>query len=161
MNKVRVTICGKKYSLNTDNQPENISALAKKLDKDINSMVRSYPSLGIQSAAVICALSAYEEKLLSEGDNDNLRLQIKQYLDEAAKARDERDLAVIEADRLREKLAEQDSAPLHSDPEFDAEQLVFENTITPAVTIPVEEPEMHDVGKPPAPSRANKRKKKR
>lgn len=149
MNKVKVTVCGKTFNLSTDNDVYRIMALAEKLDKDIAALNESMPSLGVQSAAIICALSAYEEISRTDESIDNLRMQIKEYVDEAARARDARDKAVIEADRLRKKL---DSlgcpAEGSSSTEEDAEQLVLENTITPSVTIPVSEPVMPDAAPP-------------
>ena len=165
MNKVRVNICGKNYNLSTDNDEECIINLAAKLNDDINALLTAHPSLGVQSAAVICALSAYEERSRTEDSIDNLRLQIKEYADEAARSRDDRDKAVIEADRLRSKLdsLENSNTPSYS-AEEDAEQLVLENTITPAVTIPVKEPEMRDAAPPgnsAAQSKNNRGKRKK
>ena len=163
MNKLKVSVCGRTYSITTDNEPEFVVEIAEKLDKNINALVKQYPSLGIQSSAVFCALEAYEEKKKAEEGMDNIRGQVKEYLDEIGMLRDARDRAVMEADKLRREL---DSLKGGSDSDSDkseyyddcAEQLVLENTITPAVTIPVVEQEQRNAA-PPKMNRAARRKK--
>lgn len=160
MNKVKINICGINYSVTTDNETDFVMDISAKLDGEIKAILKKYPSLGIQSAAVFCALQAYEERKRSEDNLDNLRKQLKEYMDEAGKLRDARDSAVMEADKLRERLTEQNMDP-DEDGEFyeeDAEQLVLENTVTPAVTIPVEEKPARDAA-PPRPNRAARRSK--
>lgn len=162
MNKVKINICGINYSVTTDNDTDFVMEISSRLDKEIKAIVKKYPSLGVQSAAVFCALQAYEERKKSEDSLDNLRKQLKEYMDEAGKLRDARDNAVMEADRLRERLEAQnisseDGADFY---EEDAEQLVLENTVTPAVTIPVEEKPARDAV-PPRPNRAARRSKAR
>lgn len=160
MNKVKINICGINYNVTTDNDTDFVMDISAKLDKEIKAILKKNPSLGIQSAAVFCALEAYEERKKSEDSLDNLRIQLKEYMDEAGKLRDARDNAVVEADKLRKRPAAQnidadDSGELY---EEDAEQLVLENTVTPAVTIPVEEKPARDAA-PPRPNRAARRSK--
>ncbi|MGN0691108.1 MAG: cell division protein ZapA [Oscillospiraceae bacterium] len=160
MNKVKINICGINYSVTTDNDADFVMDISSKLDREIKGILKKYPALGIQSAAVFCALQAYEERKKSEDSLDNLRKQLKEYMDEAGKLRDARDSAVMEADKLREKLSRQDIGS-DEDGDFyeeDAEQLVLENTVTPAVTIPVEEKPARDAA-PPRPNRAARRSK--
>ncbi|MBQ8568227.1 MAG: cell division protein ZapA [Oscillospiraceae bacterium] len=160
MNKVKVNICGKIISLNTDNDAEFVMQIADKLDKDINMLLKAIPNLGAQTAAVVCALSAYEELKKAEESIDNIRIQVKEYVDEAGRMRDERDRAVMEADKLRKKLDIYENDIEDEIPyEEEAEQLVLENTITPAVTIPVKEYEQRQAN-PPRQNRAARRKNK-
>ncbi len=161
MNKVKVNICGLNYSISTDNEVDFVMDIAGRLDKEIKALMKRFPAMDMRSAAVFCALEAYEERKKSEDSLDNLRSRLKEYMDESGKLRDARDKAALEADRLREKLDKlegtEDSSP---DYEEDAEQLVLENTITPAVTIPVEEKELPDVT-PPGHNRSKKRGRKK
>lgn len=160
MNKVKVTICGITYSISTDNEPEFVVEIAERLDKNISGLLKQFPSLGIQSSAVFCALEAYEERKKTEESIDNIRGQVKEYLDEIGTLRDARDKAVMEADRLRARLAGYEEAARAGDDEYyeeEAEQLVLENTVTPAVTIPVSVPAQRDAA-PPRMNRAERRK---
>lgn len=95
MNKVKVTICGKEFSLKTDEAPSYLIGLAKKVDEAINNMIEdSKGSISMQSAAMLAALAAYDECQKANDSIDNIRTQIKEYVDDACQARLERDEAV-------------------------------------------------------------------
>lgn len=94
MNKVKVTICGKEFSLKTDEAPSYFTQLAKKVDTEIYKMASSADNISIQSAAVLVALQAFDEAQKANDSIDNIRTQIKEYVDDACQARLERDEAV-------------------------------------------------------------------
>lgn len=95
MNKVKVTICGKEFSLKTDEAPSYFTELAKKVENAIYDMLAdSNNSLSMQSAAILTALAAYDECRKANDSIDNIRTQIKEYVDDACQARLERDEAV-------------------------------------------------------------------
>ena len=94
MNKVKVTICGKEFSLKTDEAPSYLIGLAKKVDTEIYKMASSADNISIQSAAILVALSAYDDAQKANDSIDNIRTQIKEYVDDACQARLERDEAV-------------------------------------------------------------------
>ncbi|MEG0614579.1 MAG: cell division protein ZapA [Oscillospiraceae bacterium] len=93
-NKVRVIICGKEYALQTDEKPSYLIGLAKHLDRQICEMVNSADNISMQTAAVLIALSALDEASKSNESIDNIRTQIKDYVDDAGRSRLERDEAV-------------------------------------------------------------------
>lgn len=105
MNKVKVTICGKEYSLKTDDSPSYLTGLAKKVDAAITEMMSSADNMSMQSAAVLAALAAYDELEKANGSIDNIRSQIKEYVDDAGQARAERDKAVKKESELKAKIA--------------------------------------------------------
>ncbi len=95
MNKVKVVICGKEFSLKTDEAPSYFIGLAKKVDAAIyNMLADSGNNISIQSAAMLVALAAYDECQKANDSIDNIRTQIKEYVDDACQARLERDEAV-------------------------------------------------------------------
>lgn len=95
MNKVKVTICGKEFSLKTDEAPSYLIGLSKKVDEAINKLIEdSKGSISMQSAAMLAALAAYDECQKANDSIDNIRTQIKEYVDDACQARLERDEAV-------------------------------------------------------------------
>lgn len=93
MNKVKVTICGKEFSLKTDEAPSYFTKLAEKVDSEIYKMASSADNMSVQSAAILVALAAYDEAQKANDSIDNIRTQIKEYVDDACKARLERDEA--------------------------------------------------------------------
>jgi len=94
MNKVKVTICGKEFSLKTDDAPSYYINLAKKVDTEIYRMAASADNVSVQSAAILVALQAFDEAQKANDSIDNIRTQIKEYVDDACQARLERDEAV-------------------------------------------------------------------
>lgn len=106
MNKVKVVICGKEYALQTEDEPTYVYALARKLEKNISDLVGSNTNISVYSASVMIALSTLDNINKCNEDMDNLRVQIKEYVDEAGKARLERDNALRENEALRKKIVE-------------------------------------------------------
>lgn len=105
MNKVKVTICGKEFSLRTDDSPSYMTELAKKVDTAISDMMSSSANMPMQSAAILAALSAYDELQKANDSIDNIRSQIKEYVDDAGKARAERDRAIKSENALKAKVS--------------------------------------------------------
>ncbi len=106
MNKVKVTICGKEYSLKTEETASYFIGLAKKVDNTINQMTAQCDSLSVQSAAVLAALSAFDDAQKANESIDNIRTQIKEYVDEACRARAERDEAIKNEEALKARITE-------------------------------------------------------
>lgn len=105
MNKVKVTICGREFSLRTDDSQSYMTGLAKKVDAAIGEMMDSSANLPMQSAAILTALSAFDELQKANDSIDNIRSQIKEYVDDAGKARAERDRALKAEKELRAKIS--------------------------------------------------------
>lgn len=142
-NKVKVTICGKEYNLRTDESPEYLTELAARLNKEINALVKAKPNFGIQNAAVFVALTALDEAHKASESVENVGAQIKAYLTETAKVRREKERVIEKNKALEEKIAalENEIKELKKRSSFECEQLVLENTISPAVTIYAKENE--------------------
>lgn len=105
MNRIKVNICGKEYSLKTAENASYVLNLAAELEKKINDMVNSGNGVSIQTAAILIALSAMDDANKANQSVDNIRTQIKQYVDEAAKAMLERDEAIKDKESLKSKLS--------------------------------------------------------
>lgn len=97
LNKVKVVICGKSYNLQTEENPSYVITLAKDLDKKITEFMDENQGANLTSAAVMVGLSLLDDNMKSVSDVDNIRAQIKGYVEEATNMR-------IEADQLRKEL---------------------------------------------------------
>lgn len=97
-NKVKITICGKEYAIQTDETTPYVIGLAKRLDRMISEMINSSDNISVQAASVLIALSALDEANKSNESIDNIRTQIKEYVDDAGRARIERDAAIKQRD---------------------------------------------------------------
>jgi cell division protein ZapA len=87
MNKVKVKIYNREYTLQTDETPEYTINLAKKLDAQMTEMINSRSAASIVDASILIALSALDECQKLNDNIDNIRTQIKDYVDDAGEAR--------------------------------------------------------------------------
>ena len=115
MNKVKVSICGKEYSLQTDESPEYVASMAKQLSKRIAALTAQSDSRTVHAATLLVALSYMDDLSKSNATIDNIRTQIREYVDDAAFARLERDEAQRENEALKLQIAElENQLKLHS-----------------------------------------------
>lgn len=102
-NRVKVTVCGKEYALQTEESASYLIGLARKLDRQINDITEGSDSISMVAATVLAALSALDDAEKANESIDNIRTQIKDYVDEAGRARLERDKAVEQANSLKKQ----------------------------------------------------------
>ncbi len=103
-NKVKLEICGSTYVIATTDTEEYVTSLAEKLDNDMTQMLAGTPTASIATAAVITALGYLDELKKSTIGADNMRAQIKDYLEDAAKAKLAAEESRREGERLRREL---------------------------------------------------------
>lgn len=103
-NKVKVTIAGSEYILTTEDDPEYTANLAAQVNDKIAEILSSSSRLSVTQAAILCSLDYADAAKRVEESADNLRSQIQDYLEDAAKARTDAEIAKREADRLSKEL---------------------------------------------------------
>ena len=103
-NKIKLEICGASYVIATTDTEEYVLGLAEKLDADMTQIMTNNPSASIATAAVITALGYLDELKKSTSGADNMRAQIKDYLEDAAKAKLSAEEARREVERLRREI---------------------------------------------------------
>ena len=86
-NKVRLTICGSSYVISTNESEDYMQNLAERLNLDMNELMSSSNSVSITTAAIMTALNYRDELEKASGRADNMRRQIKDYLEDAASAK--------------------------------------------------------------------------
>lgn len=102
--KMKLTICGADYSIVTDDSEEYIASIGQDVDKRMTELMRDNPRLSITMAAVLSALSYCDECHKANDSADNLRAQIKDYLEDSSKARIEAEESRREVERLKREL---------------------------------------------------------
>ena len=102
--KIRLAICGCSYLISTTDSEQYTLSLAEKLDHNMNEIMAQNPSASVTAAAVLSALDYLDELEKSSASADNLRSQIKDYLEDAAKAKLEAEEAKKEIERLRREI---------------------------------------------------------
>ena len=102
-NKIRLTVAQNDYYVLSDQSEEYIRGLAAKLDKEIKTLMEKSATVSVTSAAVLLALNYMEESVKQTEAADNLRSQIKSYLEDSAKTRMENEKLQREMEHLREE----------------------------------------------------------
>ena len=104
MNKVRLRICGSDYTITSDEPEAYVRELAAQVDKDMRALVESDDRVSTTMAAVLTALNNADKAQKATQSADNLRAQMKEYLDDNARIRQEAETARRECDGLRREL---------------------------------------------------------
>ena len=101
LNKVKLNIAGSSYVINTLDPEAVVLELAQQLDMDMREIMERSPSASTTAAAVLCAITYLDKLQKSNNGTDNMRLQVKQYLEDANKARYEAEKVKIELEKLK------------------------------------------------------------
>lgn len=99
-NKVKLTIGGSEYSILTDDSVEYTAALGDELNEKVTDILKDTSGISVTQAAVLTALEYCDMYKKAEKSADNLRGQIKDYLEDSARARMEVEVARREVERL-------------------------------------------------------------
>ncbi len=100
-NKVKLNICGIDYFINTDESVEYTENLGKRIDERMSQILKGGALVTMTQAAVLVALEMADELSKSESNVENFRGQIKDYLEDSAKAKSERDYYKRELERIK------------------------------------------------------------
>ena len=104
LTKVRLQIAGSNYVISTTDSESYVHELAERLDKDMKDILESAPSASVTQAAVLAALDYLDELRKATMSADNMRGQVRDYLEDAAKARLATQEAQQEIARLRRQI---------------------------------------------------------
>lgn len=103
-NKIVLTICGMEFSILSDDSVEYVKATGRAVDDKIKALVDNNNRLSVAMAAIVAALDYCDELQKTNGSIDNLRAEIKQYLEESASYRHDAEEARREVERLKREL---------------------------------------------------------
>lgn len=103
-NKVKLNICGSDYFLTSDEDESYIRSLGEEVDRRMYDLLNDNQRVSTTMAAVLCALEYADECRKANDTSDNLRAQIKDYLEDSQRSRLEADEAKREVERLRREL---------------------------------------------------------
>lgn len=85
-NHVKLNICGTDYYLTSTQSEEYFHTLAQRMERDINEYTSPRYGLSMSRATVLVALSYLDELEKAETTVENMRRQLKDYLEDAARA---------------------------------------------------------------------------
>ena len=87
-NRVTVSICGEDYTLVAEEAPSYMQKVGGYVDTKLDELLAS-AKVGRSDAAVLTAINLAAELFKEREANEALRAQLKEYIDEASKARNE------------------------------------------------------------------------
>ena len=87
-NRVTVNICGEDYTLVAEEAPSYMQKVGGYVDTKLNELLAS-AKVGRTDAAVLTAVNIADELFKEREAAETLRAQLKEYIDEASKARNE------------------------------------------------------------------------
>ncbi len=114
--KITVKVCGNEFNILSEDSVEYTQKVASAVDKKMRMILEASPYASITKVAILAALDFCDlsKKMTEQGDS--MRTQIREYLEDSQKAREEADDARKETERLkaeietlRQRLAEKDA----------------------------------------------------
>lgn len=87
-NRVTMNICGEDYTLIAEESPSYMERVGKLVDEKLSEVLNA-GSVSRTDAAILAAINLADELLKAQESGENLRRQVKTYLDEAAQAKNE------------------------------------------------------------------------
>ena len=85
-NSITVNICGEEYTFTAEESPSYMQKVAALVDEKMSAILQASK---VNHAAVLTAVNIADEYLKALAGSENLRSQIKDYLDEANRAKAE------------------------------------------------------------------------
>lgn len=89
MNKIKIVLSGKEYTIQTDESVSYVKQLAEALDAKIEDYMSQNDSISVTSACMLVSLGLMDDCIKAASDKDNLRKQVIDYLEEATQLRTE------------------------------------------------------------------------
>ena len=103
-NRVVLNICGNECALVTEDSESYVHALGTEVEKAIVSLMEKNNRVSLTMAAMITALNYCDEMHKAAASADNLRSQIKDYLEDSSRSRLEADEARREIERMKREI---------------------------------------------------------
>ena len=100
-NRIRLNICGCECALCSDDSENYIRSIGDEVQKAIDGVMDKNERVSVTLASIITALSYCDDCHKAQSAADNLRTQIKNYLEDSSHARLEAEEAKRELERLK------------------------------------------------------------
>ena len=103
-NRVKLMIGGSEYPIITEDDVSYVNELGAELDEALKRTLQENKNISTTQAAVLLALEYADNYKKANISSDNLRSQIKDYLDDAASAKSKADWARHESENAKREL---------------------------------------------------------
>ena len=105
-NRAKINIYGTEYRIATAESPAYVAEMGDAINDAVTLLMENSPNLSITKALVLCCLNTQDDLNKANINTDNLRNQVKEYLEDAARARGEADELRKENARLKKELGQ-------------------------------------------------------
>ena len=99
-NEIKLTVGGIDYIITSDDDEAYVRAMGEEMNGTLDALSRSHPYLSTTMVAVLTAMRFLDQSKKLTAEAENLRVQMKGYVEDAACARLETEEARREIDRL-------------------------------------------------------------
>lgn len=103
-NRVKLNICGCECVISSDDSESYVRSIGDEVEKAMEDITGKNERISVTMAAIITALRFCDESHKSANGADNLRSQIKDYLEDSSHARTEAEEARREIERLKREI---------------------------------------------------------
>ncbi len=103
LKNVPFAVAGTEFMIQTEEDPEYIKNLAKAVDEKISVYLRMGSKVSLSMSSILTAMEYCDEFTKNKADVENLRSQIRSYIEEAQRTADENE-------RLRKELKQADES---------------------------------------------------
>ena len=103
-NRVTMSICGEEYTLVAEESAAYMEKVGALVDKKMAELMDA-AHMGRLDAAVLTAVNIADEYFKNQGASENIRAQLKGYLDEASRAKSELSECKREIFKLQQQIA--------------------------------------------------------
>lgn len=105
MEKIKLIIANEEYNISTDNDLDYVAQLGEELNQRITAIMANSTRISVTQAAILTALEYADAAKKGEVTSENLRGQIQEYLEDAARARTDAEIAKRELERVSKELS--------------------------------------------------------
>ena len=96
----KLFLAGEEYRIVSDESAEYMQDLARDIDAKMGAVLKG-SNVSVTQAAILVALQYADDASKNSGSADSLRSQLKEYLEDAAQAKSERDFYKRELERIK------------------------------------------------------------
>ncbi len=101
LNKVKIEVASTEYTINTTDSQERVLSIAKTLDEGVKEILEAAPSASITAALVLNSINILDKLDRANHSADNMRMQIREYIEDANTAKFELEKVKQELEKYR------------------------------------------------------------
>jgi cell division protein ZapA (FtsZ GTPase activity inhibitor) len=100
-NKVNITICGMEYTIIAEESADYVRKVGQAVNHKMVELINENPKMSTIMAAVLTSVNLCDELFRAQQTADNLRTQLKKYLDDSSRSRQEAEESKREVMQLK------------------------------------------------------------